>query len=73
MNKGDVDAEDSTCYWFLKSPKTEEYDFHKVTTNGWIVWTGTLEVEMNLSIICVECVGGYDKMIGVVKYTYHGS
>ena len=60
MNKGAIKMKDSTCDWLLKSPRTEEYEFHKVTTNGWIAWTGKLEVATDISIIFVEFVGGED-------------
>ena len=73
MNKSDVDAKDITCDCVLKPPKIEEYELHKVITNGQVVWTGTLEGEMYLSNICVNCVGGDDETIGVVKFTYHES
>jgi len=68
VNKG---IDDGGCNWLMKSlSNIESHSLHEVDRDGWIMWTGILNVANDFSITCVECNGDSDKID--VGCTYHG-
>jgi hypothetical protein len=74
VSKGIVDESDGGCNWLMKSLETKAHSLHEVSTDGWVVWTGILDVTRDFSIDCVECQGGGDGASGQrdIGCTYHG-
>ena len=72
VSKGQADMLDDSCNWLMKSPPTTEFNLQKVTTDGWILWTGILEVAKPLVISCAQCDDSRNIGEFNVGCTYHG-
>jgi len=66
ISRNDDDERDNECAWLLYSDETNSFDIIELADeNEWLVWTGQIQSDYKVSIVCNEC---HDK----IDCNFHG-
>jgi len=56
ISRNDDDNRDNECSWLLHSDETHTFDLIELADeNEWLVWTGQIQSDYEVSIVCNEC------------------